>query len=300
MNMSVKSLVSFTICALWLSACTSSGSGTFSTPEEAVRRLVEAGDDEAAAEELLGPGGFALLRSGDEVADRQDLASVTALVKEKLAFEDLGEGKVIALLGNESWELPIPLVSEDGRWRFDIEAGREEIINRRVGRNELSTIATLREVVAAQREYASEGRDGQPPAFAQRLLSSPGKHDGLYWPVAEGEAESPMGPFVAEAAAEGYRSDAPIPYHGYFYRLLTTQGATAPGGARSYLDEHGRLTGGFALVAWPATYGNSGVMTFLVNQRGLVFQKDLGERTAELVAAMTSYAPDSSWDPTTD
>jgi len=300
--MTTASILSIALGALSLVACTTRDSATFASPEEAVRRLMESGSDEAAAEELLGAGGFALLLSGDEVADRQDLEAVTALIAEKLAFEELGQGRVLALLGNEGWELPIPLVNEGGRWRFDVEAGREEVLNRRVGRNELSTLATLRELVAAQREYAAEGRDGNPPAFAQRLLSSAGRHDGLYWPVAEGEPESPMGPLVAEAAAEGYRSGAaePVPYHGYFYRLLTAQGANAPGGARSYLDSQERLRGGWAVVAWPATYGNSGVMTFLVNQQGIVFQKDLGERTQDAVSAIQAYDPDQSWTPTSD
>jgi len=208
---------------------------------------------------------------------------------------------VIALLGEAAWEFPIPLVAVGNGWRFDVEAGREEITNRRVGRNELSTIATLREMVDAQREYAAEGRDGHPPAFASRLLSTPGRHDGLYWPVAEGEPESPLGEFVAAAAEEGYRSgEAPIPYHGYHYRLLTAQGACAPGGPRDYLDAEGLLTGGFAVIAWPATYGSSGVMTFQVNRQGIVFQKDLGPGTRDAVAAIRAYDPDGSWTPTSD
>jgi hypothetical protein len=171
-----------------------------------------------------------------------------------------------------------------------------------VGKNELSTIATLRALVEAQREYAGEGRDGNPPAFARRLLSSEGRHDGLYWPVREGEAPSPLGPLVAEASEEGYggAESRPTPYHGYLYRLLTAQGASAPGGARSYLDRQGRLTGGFAVVAWPATYGNSGVMTFLVNQQGIVFQRDLGADTEQAVARIQAYDPDASWGPTAD
>lgn len=282
-----------------LTACASTRSVTFATPEDAVRRLVAAAEDQDAADELLGAGGFELLRSGDDVADRQDIEAVVALVGEKLAFEDLGPDCKIALLGQERWELPIPLVREAGAWRFDVEAGREEVLNRRVGRNELSTITTLRALVEAQREYAAEGHDGNPPEFARRLLSSDGKHDGLYWPVAEGETPSPLGPLVAEAFEEGYRSGNPpaTPYHGYLYRLLTAQGPSAPGGARNYLDERGRLTRGFAVVAWPATYDNSGIMTFLVNQQGIVFEKDLG---ADGARAIQSYDPDASWAPTGD
>jgi hypothetical protein len=251
---------------------------------------------------LLGPGGFELLRSGDDVADRQDLEAVVELSREKIAFEDLGGGRKLALLGNEGWELPIPLVEGKHGWEFDVEAGREEIMNRRVGRNEISTIETLRAMVEAQREYAAQGRDGNAPAFAQQFLSSAGKHDGLYWPTNEGEEESPLGPLVADAAEEGYRSGKgePVPYHGYFYRLLKAQGSSAPGGARSYLDKQGRLTGGFGVVAWPATHGNSGVMTFVVNQQGIVFQKDLGEDTAKAVAKIQAYDPDTSWTPVDD
>ncbi len=287
---------------LLLVGCAAPRAATFATPEEAVRRLVIAAEDDKAAEELLGAGGFSLLRSGDEVADRQDLEAVAELVREELSFEDLGQGRKIALLGRERWELPIPLVQEAGAWRFDVEAGRDEILNRRIGRNELSTIATLRALVEAQREYAAEGHDRNPPAFAQRLLSSEGKHDGLYWPVAEGAAPSPLGPLVAEAFEEGYRSgdSPPTPYHGYLYRLLTAQGASAPGGARSYLDKQGLLTLGFAVVAWPATYDNSGVMTFLVNQQGIVFQKDLGTDTDRAAARIQAYDPDASWTPTGD
>ena len=286
---------------LLAAGCASDRSATFTSPDAAIRQLVAAADDPEAAEELLGPGGFSLLRSGDDVADQQDYEAVLALIEQKLAFEEVGEGRVIALLGEDAWEFPIPLVAAGGGWRFDVEAGREEITNRRVGRNEISTLATLREMVDAQREYAAEGRDGHPPAFAARLLSTPGRHDGLYWPVAEGEPESPLGELVAGAAEEGYRSgEPPIPYHGYHYRLLTAQGARAPGGARDYLDAQGLLTGGFAVIAWPASYGSSGVMTFQVNHQGIVFQKDLGRGTRDAVAKIRAYDPDGSWTPTGD
>lgn len=282
--------------------CASKGPVTFATPDDAMRKVMAAAEDREAAELLLGPGGFDLLRSGDEVADRQDLEAVVAMMGEKLAFEDVSDGRKIALLGDDAWEWPIPLVLGEGGWRFDVEAGREEVLNRRVGRNELATIETLRAMVEAQREYAAEGRDGNPPAFAQRFRSSAGKRDGLYWPATEHEAESPLGPLVAEAATEGYQATEgdPIPYHGYFYRVLTAQGPSAPGGARDYFDSSKRLTRGFAFVAWPATYGNSGVMTFVVNQQGIVFQRDLGEGTEKGAAAIQAYDPDSNWTPTAD
>lgn len=282
--------------------CASKGSATFTTPEEAMRSLIAAAEDPDAAETLLGEGGFELLRSGDDVADYQDLLSVVQMAGEKLTFESVSPDRRIALLGNDAWEFPIPLVSDGDGWRFDVESGREEVINRRVGGNEISTIATLRVMVDAQREYAAEGRDGNPPTYARRLVSSAGKHDGLYWPVADGEAESPLGPFVAAASAEGYGASdgGPVPYHGYYYRLLTKQGPSAPGGARDYQDAQGRLTPGFAVVAWPATHGNSGVMTFVVNHQGIVFQRDLGADTARAAAAIDCYDPDASWTPTAD
>jgi hypothetical protein len=225
---------------------------------------------------------------------------VVALVREGLAFEDIGPDRKLALLGREGWELPIPLVREAGGWRFDVWAGREEILNRRVGHNELSTIATLRALVEAQLEYRALGHAG-PGVYATRVLSSPGARDGLYWPTAEDEPPSPLGLLVAEAFEEGYRAgEEKIPYHGYYYRLLTAQGPSAPGGARSYLDGQGRLAGGFAFVAWPATYDNSGLMSFLVNQQGLVFQRDLGSDTARAAARIQAYDPNASWTPTPD
>ena len=299
----MKPMLTLALVALaGLSSCRSTPLATFATPEEAVQKLIAAADDQAAADQLLGAGGFSLLRSGDDVADRQDFEAVTALAREQIAFEDVDPDRKIALLGKDRWELPIPIVREGSGWRFDVEAGREEILNRRVGRNELSTTATLRAIVEAQREYATEGHDGKPPAFADRLLSSEGKHDGLFWPTAEGEPDSPLGPLVADASEEGYgKSDEkPTPYHGYYYRLLTAQGAAAPGGAHSYVDKEGRLTGGFAVVAWPATYDNSGVMTFVVNQQGIVFQQDFGADTASNAEKIKAYDPDTNWSPTVD
>lgn len=286
------------------SACKSAALATFATPEEAMHTLADlAGtDDRSRAEQLFGSDGVELLRSGDEVADREDALTVKQLIEERVAFEEASAGTKIALLGKDGWPFPIPLVLADGRWRFDVEAGREELANRRIGRNELLTIATLHEYVDAQREYCSAGRDESPPAFAQRLISSEGKHDGLYWQAAPGMPESPLGPLVAAAAKEGYqRKDSePTSFHGYFYRALPGQGRSVPGGEKSYLDERALLTRGHALLAWPAKYGGSGVMTFQVNQQGLVYQKDLGSDTAALAARITAYAPDESWDPTGD
>src|SRR5262245_32014160 len=281
-----------------LAACATSAL-TFATPEEAVKALVDSAENRDRAEELLGPGGFEVLKSGDEVADHDDIEAVRALIRDKVAFENDGDDCRIALLGKDAWPLPLPIVRDGERWRFDVEAGKDEILSRRIGRNELNTIATLRAVVDAQFEYAAEGRDGRAPAFAGKWVSSDGKHDGLFWPAGEGENESPLGPLVAAAAAQGYdRPDGgdPEPYHGYCYRLLTAQGANAAGGARSYVVE-GLLRDGFAVVAWPATWGNSGIMTFLVNQRGLVYQRDLGEDTVKAAQRITTFDPDASWSP---
>jgi len=294
--------LSIPLVCLLFAGCASVPAASFETPQAAVQRLVTAADDPATADELLGPGGFSLLRSGDDVSDREDLEFVRSLIEERLEFLDVTEDCKIALLGTDHWEFPIPLTRVDGHWRFDVEAGREEILNRRVGRNELSTLATLLAIVEAQREYVKESRDGQPASYASHFMSKEGLHDGLYWPVSEGQDTSPLGPLIASAASEGYRPDdeGPTPYHGYFYRMLTEQSADAPGGARQYLDEQGHLIDGFAVLAWPATYGNSGVMTFLVNRLGIVFEKDLGRSTPKAIERIQAFGPDRSWSPVAD
>jgi len=281
-------------------------SATFATPELAMLALADVigTQDNARVEELFGPGGLELLQSGDEVADRDDALHVQKKIREMLAFEDQDPTTKIALIGAEAWPLPIPLVIQDGTWSFDIVAGADEIETRRIGRNELSTIVSLHEYVEAQREYHAQGRDGQPPAYARKVISTEGKHDGLFWPTAENEPESPFGPLIAAAARDGYETlgsqpaGEPAAFHGYYYRTLTAQGAHAPGGARNYLDKDGRLTGGFAVVAWPAKYGNSGVMTFMVSARGIIYQKDLGAETDAAAAKILAFDPDESWDPT--
>ncbi len=283
-------------------ACSRPPAGTYATPEEAIQAIADlAGTgDTQKAEEIFGPGGAEFLRSGDAAADREDALRVKAMILEKVAFEDEGETTKIAVVGNDGWHIPFPLVLEAGRWRFDAEAGREELLNRRIGRNELQALASLHAYVDAQREYAAQPRDGKPAAYAQKFLSSEGAHDGLYWPAADGEEQSPLGPAYAEAAAQRKENSGPQPFNGYYFRLLDAQGKSAPGGERSYLDEQGALTKGFAAVAWPAKYGNSGVMTFQVNQQGIVFQKDLGAETDAAVAGITAYDPDESWAPTPD
>jgi hypothetical protein len=285
-----------------LAACSPAPAGTFKTPEEAVKALgdLAGSDDTKKAEEMFGVDGMELLRSGDDAADHEDALRVKAMIAEKVALEDLDEKTKAALIGNEGWSFPIPLVLEDGRWRFDVATGQEELLNRRIGRNELLALASLHAYVDAQREYFTKGRDGKPPAYARRFRSSEGAHDGLYWPVAEGEEESPIGPLYADAADERLKVAGPQPFHGYYFRILEGQGKNAPGGERSYLDKKGRLTRGFAAIGRPAKYGNSGVMTFQVNQQGLIFQKDLGDETDATVATISTYDPDESWHPTGD
>jgi hypothetical protein len=284
---------------LLLSGCARQDPGLFETPEaamQAVAELIGQHDDERT-EAIFGPGSAELFRSGDDDADRADGERVKAMIQAGVEFEDFDDNTRIALLGEDAWPWPIPLVRDGTGWRFDTAAGREELLNRRIGRNELWTLTALHEFVEAQREYRSQPRDGNPPAYAQRFRSTEGRHDGLYWPV-DGDADpSPLGELLAES--EAWDSD-PRPFQGYFYRILTSQGASAPGGARDYLDASGLLTGGFAVVAWPAKHGNSGVMTFITNHRGLVYEKDLGPETEQAAADIQAYDPDASWTPTGD
>ena len=252
-------------------------------------------------EEIFGPEGLDILRSGDEVADREDGLRVKEMILQKIAFDEVAVDRKIPLLGDESWPFPIPLVLRDGRWRFDVEAGADELLTRRIGRNELLALASLHAYVDAQRDYASQAPDGTPPTYARRLLSTEGKHDGLYWPAAEGEPESPLGPYYAEAADQrSPNAEGPQPFNGYYFRMLEAQGKSAPGGARSYVDEQGLMTRGHALVAWPAEHGSSGIQTFQISAQGVVFQKDLGPDTASAVESITVYEPDDSWEPTGD
>jgi len=333
---------------------------TFKTPDDAVAALNEAlgSDDPASVEVLFGPGSLEHLRSGDPVADREDIANVRKLIGEGVKFEDGAENTKWVILGKEEWPFAFPVVSKDGRWKFDLEQGIEELKNRRVGRNELYTLASLHAYVDAQREYYALKPEGDPPRFAQKFKSDEGTRNGLYWPTAEGEEPSPLGDLVAQAASEGYgpqpasggdgaaqaatepsaagngvsadgsatadgaavpeagaakgddataasgedvaADDGPRTFHGYRFRILTGQSKNAAPGEMSYLDKAGLMTRGFAAVAWPASYGNSGVMTFQVNARGIVFEKDLGADTPNAVKAITVYDPDQSWNPTGD
>lgn len=285
---------------LLASGCNRAEPGTYATPAEAVQALNEiAGTrDNPKTEVMFGPGSVDIFRSGDDESDAEAAARVKALIAEKVDFEEVDANTQVALFGDKAWPFPIPLVKAGERWRFDTAAGREELLNRRIGYNELATLSSLHAYVDAQFEYYAQGHDGNPPAFAQRIRSEEGKQNGLYWPTAEGEEPSPLGDLLADAAAVD--SPEPLPFQGYHYRVLRAQGKSAPGGERSYLNDKGLMTGGFAAIAWPAKYGNSGVMTFMINARDIVFQKDLGAETAQAVAAIDTFDPDATWEPTAD
>ena len=278
---------------------------TFATPEEAAQALVEvakSGDMEAATA-LLGPGARDVLESGDPIDDANARAQFVERATEKTTIEREDGGWAVVSVGKNAWPFAIPLRESDGKWVFDLEEGREELLDRRIGGNELVAISVARAFVDAQREYAAKDPDGDGVQnFASRIMSTEGKRDGLYWPTSEDEEPSPFGPLVAEAVASGYEADSEggrVPYEGYYFKVLTAQGDDASGGAMSY-EENGKLTKGFGLVAWPATYGVSGVQTFVVNQLGIVFEKDLGPETGDVAARMTAYDPDRSWHPSAD
>ncbi len=273
---------------------------SFATPEEAVKALVTAlqenNNKELAA--IFGPGSQTLISSGDPVADKAGRERFVKLYDEKSVIEGADAGKAVLSIGNEDYPFPIPMVKRGNAWLFDTQAGKEELLDRRIGRNELNVIDVLRAYVDAQREYAAKDRDSNGVLeFAQKLSSTPGKKDGLYWEAKEGEEESPFGPFVAKAAQEGYtkgKSRNPQPFHGYYFKILKAQGKHAEGGAFNYVV-NGKMVLGFALVAYPVTYRSSGVMTFMVNQSGVVYQRDLGKNTAKTAAATKLYDPDTSW-----
>lgn len=272
---------------------------TFETPEAALGALIQALRDNNEKEllALLGPGSETLISSGDEVEDREQSAQFVRLYDEKNILEKAGEKKMILHVGNNDWPFPIPIMKTGKDWRFDTKLGKEEILSRRIGRNELNTIQTCLAVVDAEQEYATRDREGSGLLeYAQKFHSDKGKKDGLYWEVKPGEKPSPLGPLFAKAQGEGYRKkEKAAPYNGYFFRILTAQGKDAHGGAYSYLVK-GKMVGGFALVAYPASYGVSGVKTFIVNHEGVVYQKDLGRDTAKKARSMRDFNPDKTWE----
>jgi hypothetical protein len=287
------------LCAAFVCLCQSAlAQEPFATPEEAAGALVDAAksQDQKKLLTVLGPDGKAVVSSGDPIADANARDNFVSAYDAKHTVELEGDGSQTLVIGNDDWPFPIPLVKKGGKWQFDTAAGLDEILRRRVGRNELAAIQVCLAYVQAQNEYASLDPAGLGPhVYAQRIVSRPGKKDGLYWQTAESDPPSPFGDLAAKASAEGYKAgQTPIPYHGYYYRILTRQGANAPGGAYDYLAK-GKMIGGFALVAYPAQYGNSGIMTFIVNQDGTVFQKDLGRQTDKLARKIDSFDPDQTW-----
>ena len=277
----------------------------FSTPEQAMKALVDAAKakDRAALSAIFGSNAMQKLLSGDEVQDNHEMDEFAASVEKSAKLEKVNDAKFTLTLGENNWPFPIPIVKEGNEWRFDTQAGTEEVLNRRIGENELSAILSCRAYVLAQWQYfTNEDEDNDGVAeYAQKFVSSPGKRDGLYWETVEGEKPSPLGSLVAGARAEGYgRKDnvsAPkhAPYHGYYFKILTRQGAHAPGGKYNYII-NGNMIAGYALVAYPDKWGSSGVMTFIVNQQGRVYEKNLGPKTAQIAGAMAEYDPDPTWE----
>lgn len=285
------------------SGCSTAKGRAFESPQEGASALIAALRplNKEALREILGPESDEIVSSGDEMADQHAAADFVAAYERRhnIVVED---GKATLVVGDNDWPMPIPLVRSFGAWRFDTEEGEDEILARRIGRNELAAIATCRAIVDAQREYAAlygGGKSGEP-VYAQKFASDPGQRNGLYWEAKPGEPQSPLGPEVVEAVESGYLSQSapesgPRPFHGYYFRMLTAQGPSAPGGARSHL-ENGRMTGGFGVVAWPVDYGNSGIMTFIVCHRGVVYQQDLGEKTQQIAAEMSAFDPGPGWE----
>jgi hypothetical protein len=263
----------------------------FASPDEAVQALRTAAEskDQGALREIFGPQ-FKELLTGDKVQDAQNAQKFANVMAEGCSPVTEGD-KVTLEIGTNHWPLPIPLVKVNDQWQFDTAAGKEEIINRHIGKDELSAIGVCRTYVKAQQQFASANQN----TYAEKFKSSTGKKDGLYWHAADGEPESPFGPLVAEAHAEGYTSHLrPHPFHGYYFHILTRQGEAAPGGKMNYVSD-GKLTGGFALIAYPEKWDQSGVMTFIVNQDGKIYQRNLGEDTLHLARDIKEYNPDSQW-----
>ena len=295
----------------------SSSPSTFSSPDDAMQSLVSAakGKDRAAFTKIFGSD-YDKLLTGDEVEDNNDMDAFASAVGESAQLQKVNDAKYVVTVGQENWPMPIPLVQKEGKWLFDTKAGLEEVLNRKIGENELSAITTCRAYTVAQWEYYTEGdwdHDGVAE-YAQRLYSAPGKHDGLFWETGDDDKPSPLGKLVASARAEGYglKTETPdtdakgssmesdsvsedrAPYHGYFFKILDRQGAAAPGGKYAYTI-NGNMIAGYALVAYPAKWGSSGVMSFIINQQGRVYEKNLGPNTAKIAAALTEYNPDPTW-----
>lgn len=273
------------------------GQKTFATPQEASKALYDAAkaDDSTTVLAILGPSAETVIRSGDPVQDKNNRDNFLTKYEQMNRIGSQAGGSRVLYLGADNWPFPIPLIQKNGQWFFDTVDGKQEILYRRIGKNELAAIRVLNVLVDAQREYYDGTHDGATHLYAAKWASTEGKQDGLYWKAAESEPQSPIGPLVAYAAGEGYKSsDKPTPFHGYFYRMLTSQGANVAGGAKPYVV-NGKMTGGFAFLAYPADYRSSGVMTFMVDASGNIYEKDLGKDAAASSAAMTVFNPDKTW-----
>jgi hypothetical protein len=282
-------------CASIPSTAQQPGQKTFPSAEDASNALVMAiqSNDEKATLEILGPDGKNIVSSGDDVEDANGRSNFVQKYQEMHRLAKDPDGSTILYIGAKNWPTPIPLMNKGSAWYFDTEAGKKEILYRRIGRNEMSAIRVAQELVAAQKEYYA----AQHNEYAQKIFSSEGQHDGLYWKAAGGESPSPIGPLVAAAVAEGYTKGqdvAPTPYRGYYYRILTRQGKNGAGGAKSYIV-NGKMTDGFAFMAYPAEYRSSGVMTFIIGEDGVIYEKDLGKKTEAAARTMKEYNPNSRW-----
>ncbi len=311
MKISMGRSAAIAALAVGMSLAAFSGSAfaqrAFASADEAASALVAAvkASDRKAVLGILGASAEKWLWSGDAVADRAAGEQFVASFEKQHAFKREADGRSTLVVGSDDWPFAFPLVEKAGKWHFDTVAGKDELLARRIGQNELDVINVMLAVVDAQRDYASAVRDGSGlPQYARKFVSTAGKQDGLYWATAAGAPPSPLGPLVASATREGYGKDGAaksgmrVPYHGYYFRMLERQGAAAKGGAMDYVLK-GRMIGGFAAIAWPAEHGNSGVMTFIVNQDGVVYQKDLGAETAKLASAITRFDPAAGWKPAT-
>jgi len=309
----MRNIIGSLFIATLLTACSMNGgkpqpeSGAarkFTSPgaaADALREAVAASDRQKLLG-IFGSSAAGLLDSGDAVADKNAFETFSAELAKRSKVEALSEDQYVLLVGEKEWPFPVPIVSDGKTWTFDTASGKEEILDRRIGENELRTIRLARSYVDAQKEYKRKDRDGDHVLeYAQKAVSSPGKKDGLFW-KSEGKEESPFGPLAAEAVKEGYQHQegVQLPFHGYFFKILTAQGEAAPGGKKSYLDARGNMTKGFALLAYPARYGSSGIMSFIVNQDGIVYQKDLNVQTLSEAAALNEFNPDESWSPVDD
>lgn len=302
-NKRIPTVVLIMVCSILLAGRVSAvvTQKIFASPDKAVSAFIDAltKNDQKELLAILGPEGESLLSSGDPVADKQGKDDFLQKMGEKHTIENDGPSKAVLLIGTDDWPFPIPIIREEEGWYFDTGEGKEEILNRRIGRNEIFTMQTCLAIVDAQREYAMMDSDGDGLLeYAGKFLSDAGKRNGLYWPTTEGEKPSPLGELLAQAWAEGYKElgsqDKPQPYYGYYFRMLTQQGSSAQGGVYDYMVR-GSMIGGFAVVAYPAQYNSTGIMTFIVNHDGVVYQQDLGTDTEKIAKDMTKFDPDEAW-----